>query len=290
MTAIIVDGKAVAAGVAERVAAQAARLGDRGIVPGLGVILCGDDAASATYVRSKHRLADDLGIAVHLRTPPAESSTDDILRLVGEFNADDAVDAILVQLPLPAQIDAGAILDAVLPAKDADGFHPVNFGRLAAGSRAVVVAPTPSGCMELLRHHDVPLRGSRAVVLGRSAIVGRPMALLLLSADCTVTVCHSRTVDLPAVCRQADILVAAVGRPGLVTGDFVKPGAAVIDVGTSRVDGRLRGDVDRASVEPVAGLLTPVPGGVGPMTVVMLMHNTVTLCAARRGQAVAAPR
>jgi methylenetetrahydrofolate dehydrogenase (NADP+)/methenyltetrahydrofolate cyclohydrolase len=205
------------------------------------------------------------------------------------MNDDDGIDGILVQLPLPSQIDPDTVLTAVRPDKDADGLHPLNFGLLAKGAHAPVVACTPAGCMELLRRSEVPIRGSHAVVVGRSAIVGRPMAMLLLNADCTVTMCHSRTRDLLGVCRSADILIAATGRPGMITTDYVKPGACVIDVGTTSVDGKLRGDVDRASVEPVAGWLTPVPGGVGPMTIAMLMHNTVALCAARRAAGVLAP-
>ncbi len=286
MSAVIIDGKAIAAEVRDEVAQRAAGLMAAGTRPGLGVVLCGDDPASATYVRSKGRLAERLGIRFDLHTPPADSSTTDILALVELMNGDDGIDGILVQLPLPQQVDPDAVLDAILPEKDADGLHPFNFGRLAQGAVPRVVACTPSGIMEMLRRHDVPLRGRSAVVVGRSALVGRPMALLLINADCTVTVCHSRTVDLAAVCREADILVAAIGRAGMITADYVKPGACVIDVGTSRVDGKVRGDVDRESVEPVAGWLTPVPGGVGPMTIAMLMHNTVALCAARRGSGV----
>jgi methylenetetrahydrofolate dehydrogenase (NADP+)/methenyltetrahydrofolate cyclohydrolase len=194
---------------------------------------------------------------------------------------------MLVQLPLPRQIDSAAVLEAVPAAKDADGFHPLNLGRLAAGAAPPVLPGTPLGCMELLRRSGVPIAGSRAVVVGRSVIVGRPLALLLLNADATVTVCHSKTRDLAAVCREADILVAAIGRPGMITAQYVKPGAAVIDVGTTPVDGHLLGDVDRASVEPVAGWLTPVPGGVGPMTVAMLLRNTLALARARRPAPVA---
>lgn len=283
MSAAIIDGRAVAASVGEEVKARVVELTAAGTRPGLGVVLCGDDPASATYVRLKGHVAEELGIRVDERRPPAESSTEAIREIVLAMDEDDGIDGILVQLPLPAHIDPDAVMAAVCPDKDADGLHPVNFGLLAQGAPAPVVSCTPAGCMELLRRSGVPTRGSRAVVIGRSAIVGRPMAMLLLNADCTVTMCHSRTVDLPAVCRTADILVAAIGRPGMITADYVKPGACVIDVGTSSVDGKLRGDVDRASVEPVAGWLTPVPGGVGPMTIAMLMHNTVSLCAARRG-------
>jgi methylenetetrahydrofolate dehydrogenase (NADP+)/methenyltetrahydrofolate cyclohydrolase len=288
VSAVIIDGRAVAAAVRHEVATRVAELASAGSRPGLGVVLCGDDQASATYVRLKRRAAEELGIRLDLHTPPADSSTAAILELVQRMNDDNDIDAMLVQLPLPSQVDPDAVLAAVRPDKDADGFHPFNFGRLAEGASPPVVAGTPAGCMELLRRYDIPLRGRTAVVVGRSAIVGRPMALLLLNADCTVTICHSRTVDLPGVCRRADILIAAAGRPGMITADHVKPGACVIDVGTTQVDGKLRGDVDRESVEPVAGWLTPVPGGVGPMTVAMLMVNTVALCVARRGAGVAA--
>jgi methylenetetrahydrofolate dehydrogenase (NADP+)/methenyltetrahydrofolate cyclohydrolase len=288
MSAVIIDGKAVAASVRDGVAGQVAELAASGITPGLGAVLCGDNPGSAVYVRNKGRVAGELGLHFDLRTPPGDSSTADILAIVEEMNADERIDGILVQLPLPGQVDPDVVLDAIRPDKDADGLHPFNIGRLAQGATAPVVACTPSGCMELIRSHDVPLRGARAVVVGRSALVGRPMALLLLNADCTVTMCHSRTIDLAGVCREADILVAATGRPGMITAAHVKAGACVIDVGTTRVDDRLRGDVDRESVEPVAGWLTPVPGGVGPMTIAMLMRNTVALCAVRRGAGIAA--
>jgi methylenetetrahydrofolate dehydrogenase (NADP+) / methenyltetrahydrofolate cyclohydrolase len=288
MSAVIIDGRAVAAAVRGQVAARISELTAAGTTPGLGAILCGDDPGSAVYVRNKGRVAQELGIHFDLRRPDAGSSTRDILELVHAMNEDDRIDGILVQLPLPAQIDPDIIQAATSPNKDADGLHPFNFGRLAQGAPAKVVACTPSGCMELLRRYDVPLRGARAVVVGRSALVGRPLGMLLLNADCTVTFCHSHTANLASVCRQADILVAATGRPGMITADHIKPGACVIDVGTTRVGDKLRGDVDRESVEPVAGWLTPVPGGVGPMTIAMLMHNTVALCAARRGAIVPA--
>ena len=288
MSAVIIDGKAVAATVRAEVANQVAELAASGVTPGLGAVLCGDNPGSAIYVRNKGRVAAELGLHFDLRTPAADSTTADILAIVEEMNRDDRIDGILVQLPLPRQIDPDVVLDAISPAKDADGLHPFNIGRLAQGAPAPVVACTPFGCMELVRSCGVPFRGARAVVVGRSALVGRPLALLLLNADCTVTVCHSRTVDLAGACREADILIAATGRPGMINAAHVKPGACVIDVGTTRVDEKLRGDVDRESVEPVAGWLTPVPGGVGPMTIAMLMRNTVALCAARRGAGVAA--
>lgn len=282
MSAIIIDGTAVAASVQEQVRRDAEAMVAAGMrAPRLDVVLCNDDAGSASYVRSKERRAGALGMRGTVHTPPLTSSTDDLVRLVGELNADDDVDAILVQLPLMPGVDSGPVLNAISPAKDADGLHPFNFGLLTQG-RPGVAPCTPAGCMELLRRYDVPVRGARAVVIGRSTLVGRPVAALLTNADATVTVCHSRTRDLPAVCREADILVAALGRPGFVDASFVKPGACVLDVGINRVDDRIVGDVDRASVEPVAGWLTPVPKGVGPMTVAMLMRNTVDLARARR--------
>jgi methylenetetrahydrofolate dehydrogenase (NADP+)/methenyltetrahydrofolate cyclohydrolase len=283
MSTTIIDGRAVADAIEEEVRQRVAALvATGGAPPGLEVVLCGDDPASATYVAGKSRASARVGIRSVVHTPPVSSTTEELVALVERLDADDAVDAILVQLPLPAQVDQDRILDAVAPEKDVDGFHPRNLGLLAEG-RPGIAPCTPSGCMELLRRYDVPVRGARAVIVGRSVIVGRPMALLLLNADATVTVCHSRTRELAAVCREADILVAAVGRPGLVDASFVKPGACVIDVGMNRVDGRLCGDVDRASVEPVAGWLTPVPRGVGPMTIAMLMRNAVDLAEGRRG-------
>jgi methylenetetrahydrofolate dehydrogenase (NADP+)/methenyltetrahydrofolate cyclohydrolase len=289
MSAKILDGKALAARIKDQLATEVDELRARGIEPGLAVILVGEDPASQIYVRNKGKAAEELGIHVEQQTPPGDSSTADIVSIVQRMNDDDGIDAILVQLPLPAQIDPDVILVATDPDKDADGLHPFNFGRLAQGAPAKVVACTPAGCMELLRRYEVPLRGARAVVVGRSALVGRPLGMLLLNADCTVTFCHSHTADLASVCRQADILVAAAGRPGMITAEYVQPGACVLDVGTTKVGDKLRGDVDRDSVEPVAGWLTPVPGGVGPMTVAMLMRNTVALCAARRGAGLAAP-
>jgi len=284
MSAVIVDGKAVAAELRAELAARVALMSkDGGLPPSLAVVLCGDDPASALYVRNKGRAAERAGVRFTLLTPPADSSTAELVALVGALDVDDSVDGILVQLPLPPQIDAAAVMECVSPEKDADGFHPCNFGRLAEGHPGTVAPCTPLGCMELLRRSDVPLRGSRAVVIGRSAIVGRPLALMLTNADVTVTICHSRTRDLAAISREADILVAAIGRPRMVDASYVKPGAFVIDVGTTPEDGAVVGDVDRASVEPVAGWLTPVPGGVGPMTVAMLLRNTVALARARRG-------
>ena len=282
MSATIIDGRAVADSIEEEVRQRVAAMVAAGSPPpGLEVVLVGDDPGSATYVAGKSRASARVGIRSAVHTPPVSSTTEDLLDLVHRLDDDEAVDAILVQLPLPAHIDAARILDAVAPEKDVDGFHPRNLGLLAEG-RPRIAPCTPAGCMELLRRYDVPVRGARAVVVGRSVIVGRPLSLLLLNADATVTVCHSRTRDLPAVCREADILVAAIGRAGFVDASFVKPGACVIDVGINRVDGRLTGDVDRPSVEPVAGWLTPVPKGVGPMTIAMLMRNAVDLAQARR--------
>jgi len=283
VTATIIDGSAIAKAIRAEIAAEVAAMLEGGEAPPhLVVVLCGDDPASATYVRNKGRAAERAGIRFTLHTPGGDSTTSEILDLCARISEDPDVDGMLVQLPLPRQIDSAAVLEAVPAAKDADGFHPLNLGRLAAGAAARVVPGTPLGCMELLRRSGVPIAGSRAVVVGRSVIVGRPVALLLVNADATVTVCHSKTRDLAGVCREADILIAAIGRPGMITGEYVKPGAAVIDVGTSPVDGQLRGDVDRASVEPIAGWLTPVPGGVGPMTIAMLLRNTLALARAHR--------
>ena len=283
MSATIIDGSAIAKAIRAEIAAEVTAMVAEGLAaPHLGVVLCGDDPASATYVRNKGRAAERAGIRFTLHTPGGDSSTSDILGLCARMRDDPDIDAMLVQLPLPRQIDSGAVLEAVPAAKDADGFHPLNLGRLAAGGVPPVLPGTPLGCLELLRRSGVPIAGSRAVVVGRSVIVGRPLALLLVNADATVTVCHSKTRDLPGVCREGDILVAAIGRPGMITADYVKPGAAVIDVGTTPRDGQLAGDVDRASVEPVAGWLTPVPGGVGPMTIAMLLRNTLALARARR--------
>jgi methylenetetrahydrofolate dehydrogenase (NADP+)/methenyltetrahydrofolate cyclohydrolase len=288
MSARIIDGRAVAADIEEEVRQEIVQRSAAGLVaPGLHVVLCGDDPASATYVGGKQRASERVGIRSTVHRPPDSSTTEELLALVAELNVDDGVDAILVQLPLPPQVDAGRVLDAVSPEKDVDGFHPFNFGLLAEG-RPRVVPCTPAGLMQLLARYEVPVRGARAVIVGRSTIVGRPTALLLTNADATVTVCHSRTQDLPGVCREADILVAATGKPHMIDAAFVKPGACVLDVGTTRVEGKLSGDVDRVSVEPVAGWLTPVPGGVGPMTIAMLMRNATDLARGRQPVPVAA--
>ena len=281
MAAITIDGRGVAASMHADIAAEIEDFRARGHrAPALHVVLCGDDPASATYVRNKERIAHKVGIAFTLHRPAAAATTDELVALVEGLNRDDGVDAILVQLPLPDGVDSAAVMLAVSPEKDADGFHPLNFGRLAEGHPGPTLPCTPAGCMELLRRYEIPVAGANAVVVGRSAIVGRPMALMLTNADATVTVCHSKTRDLPGVCRAADILVVAMGRPGMVTADFVKPGACVIDVGTTPQDGKVHGDVDFESVAQVAGYLTPVPGGVGPMTIALLMRNTLGLARA----------
>jgi methylenetetrahydrofolate dehydrogenase (NADP+)/methenyltetrahydrofolate cyclohydrolase len=279
-TARIIDGKAVAQRlrglVAERVAALPFQ-------PGLRVVRVGDDPASGIYVRNKDRAALAAGFDSGTVSLPADTPEAELLDLIGELNADPEVDGILVQLPLPPQIRQEAVVDAISPAKDVDGFHPVNAGLLSTRQRSLVPC-TPKGVMHLLREAGVRLPGARAVVLGRSQIVGRPMLQLLLDADCTVTVAHSRTRDLPAECRRADILVAAVGRPEMVRGDWIAPGAAVIDVGINRLpDRRLVGDVAFAEAVGHAGAITPVPGGVGPMTIACLMENTLDAALRRRG-------
>jgi methylenetetrahydrofolate dehydrogenase (NADP+)/methenyltetrahydrofolate cyclohydrolase len=276
----IIDGKAFAARVRARVAQGVAALREaHGATPGLAVVLVGEDSASAVYVRNKAKQTREAGMAGFEHRLPADATQDELLALVGRLNADPAVHGVLVQLPLPPQIDSGAVLEAIDPSKDVDGFHPVNVGRLASGLPAMVPC-TPLGCLMMLRDRLGDLAGLDALVLGRSTIVGKPMAQLLLGDSATVTVAHSRTRDLPALCRRADVLVAAVGRPEMVRGDWIRPGATVIDVGINRVDAgdgktRLVGDVafDEAGH---AGAITPVPGGVGPMTIACLLANTLT--------------
>jgi methylenetetrahydrofolate dehydrogenase (NADP+)/methenyltetrahydrofolate cyclohydrolase len=284
MSAQIIDGKAFAEGLRARVAQQTASFtASAGRAPGLAVVLIGEDPASQVYVRSKHKATIAAGMQSFEHRLPAETTQDALVALVETLNADDAVDGILVQLPLPAHIDENAIIAAISPDKDVDGFHPVNAGRLATGLAGFVPC-TPLGCLMLLKDRLGDLSGLDAVVIGRSNIVGKPMAQLLIRESCTVTVAHSRTRDLPALVRRADIVVAAVGRPEMVIGDWLKPGAAVIDVGINRVDGKLVGDVDFASASAVAGAITPVPGGVGPMTIAVLLRNT--LVAAHRNAGV----
>ena len=273
MTATLLDGKTLAG----RVRAQAREtLAGLGVRAGLAVVLVGDDPASRVYVRNKVRACEETGIRSELHAFPANSGENEVLERVLALNRDPRIHGILVQLPLPAAINSERVLAAVSPHKDVDGFHAENLGALVAG-RAKFVPCTPAGVLRLLEHGKVPIAGRHAVVIGRSTIVGKPAALLLLQRDATVTICHSKTPDLAAHARRADILVVAVGRAKLVTADMVKPGACVIDVGMNRLpDGSLAGDVDFAAVKDVAGSITPVPGGVGPMTVAMLMENTVT--------------
>ena len=279
MAARIIDGAAVAAALRARIAEQTAGLSFK---PGLAVVLVGDNPASAVYVRNKDRAAQGAGLLAQTIRLPAGVPAAELMAVIERLNADPEVDGILVQLPLPSGISSRPVLEAIDPAKDVDGFHPLNVGRLQDGLD--VLAPcTPSGVMRLLTAGGTPLRGARAVVLGRSTIVGRPMAALLLAADATVTIAHSRTMDLAAECRRADILVAAVGRPEMVRGDWIKPGATVIDVGINRLpDGRLVGDAAYAECAAVAGAITPVPGGVGPMTIACLLDNTVKAALRRR--------
>jgi methylenetetrahydrofolate dehydrogenase (NADP+)/methenyltetrahydrofolate cyclohydrolase len=288
--AIVIDGQAAAARLRQGVAEAAAQLRIRhGISPGLAAILIGDDPASQIYVRNKARACSAAGIASFEHRLPAAASEADVIALVEQLNADDRVDGILVQLPLPAALDPQGVIAAVDPQKDVDGFHPLNVGRL--WSRQPTLVPcTPQGCLILVKTVHADLAGAEAVVLGRSHIVGRPLAALLTGADCTVTIVHSKSRDVPAICRRADILIAASGRPGMITADWVKPGATVIDVGIHRVaapDGttRLGGDVDFTAVRDVAGAITPVPGGVGPMTIACLLRNTAIAACRRRGLA-----
>ena len=284
----LIDGKAHAAALRARVAAAAAELKARhGIVPGLAAVLVGDDPASHIYVSSKGKASRDAGLASVEHRLPASTTEAALLALIAALNADEAVDGILVQLPLPAQIEPQRVIAALDPAKDVDGFHPVNVGALWSGGAALVPG-TPYGCLLLLRATLASLAGAEAVVIGRSNIVGKPMAALLLREDCTVTLAHSKSRDLPALARRADILVAAVGKAELVRGSWIKPGAAVIDVGTTRrvgADGKnkLVGDVAFAEAQGVAGAITPVPGGVGPMTIACLLRNTLIAACRRRG-------
>ena len=282
MTAQTLDGKAFAARLRARIATQVADLAGQGIVPGLAVVLVGEDPASQVYVRSKGRMTREVGMTSFEHRLPASTDQETLMALIDRLNADPAVNGILVQLPLPKGMDEAAVINAILPEKDVDGFHILNVGRLATGQKAMVPC-TPLGCLMLLRDHLGSLAGRNAVVIGRSNIVGKPMAQLLLRDSATVTVAHSRTTDLAALCRQADILVAAVGRPHFVQGDWIKPGATVIDVGINRTEDGLVGDVDFAAATQVAGAITPVPGGVGPMTIACLLANTLTATARTHG-------
>ena len=305
MSAGILDGAAVAAAIRERVAGQVRELAGRGVVPRLEVILVGDDPASRVYVSSKGKACAQVGMRSATHALPVAAEAGELAMLIARLNSDDDVDGILLQMPLPKPLDGRAFLDRIDPAKDVDGFHPVNVGLLHQG-RPGFVPCTPAGVIEMLESAGVRLEGSRAVVLGRSEIVGKPMAALLLARHATVTVCHSRTRDLAGVCREADVLVAAIGRAALVTAEFVKPGAVVVDVGVNRVEDAaevarlypgdadraaqlakkgytLVGDVDFNAVREVAGAITPVPGGVGPLTIAGLLQNTVTAARRRRG-------
>jgi methylenetetrahydrofolate dehydrogenase (NADP+)/methenyltetrahydrofolate cyclohydrolase len=290
MAQTVIDGKTLAADLRQRVADATAALRQRcGLTPGLAAVLVGDDPASEVYVRSKARACTAAGLASFVHRLPAGCGMPRLLELIAALNADERVDGILVQLPLPQGLDARPAIAALDPAKDVDGFHPVNVGRLWSGEPGLVPC-TPAGVVMLLRSVGRGLAGAEAVVLGRSHIVGRPVAALLLAADCTVTLAHSKTRDVAAVCRRADILVAAIGRPAAIGADWIKPGAIVIDVGINRIsasDGgaRLVGDVDFAAAREVAGAITPVPGGVGPMTIACLLRNTVLAACRRRGLA-----
>jgi methylenetetrahydrofolate dehydrogenase (NADP+)/methenyltetrahydrofolate cyclohydrolase len=288
MTARIIDGKAIAADLRAKVADEVRRLSSQhGLTPGLAVVLAGDNPASETYVRSKAKQTVETGMRSFDHRLPESVSQDELLALLRNLNADSAVHGILVQLPLPPQVDAQLVLNTIDPAKDVDGFHPVNAGRLATGLNALTPC-TPLGCILLAKTVHPSLAGHEAVVVGRSKIVGKPVAQLLLAENATVTVTHSKTRDLPAVCRRADLLIAAIGRPEMVRGDWIKPGATVIDVGINRVPAaggksRLDGDVAFSQAVQVAGAVTPVPGGVGPMTIACLMVNTVRAACAIAG-------
>jgi len=304
MTARVLDGLKIRDQIFAELKDEVSLLTAAGVRPGLAAVLVGEDPASQLYVKSKIAACEQLGISSGLITPPATTTTLEMLQLVQDLNRDNTVDGILIQLPLPKQVDTKRVLEAVDPAKDVDGFHPVSLGRLVSG-RPGLVACTPAGCMEILRRNEVLMEGANAVVLGRSDIVGKPMALLLMHANATVTICHSKTRDLPGVLRRADILVAAIGKAGYVEADWIKPGATVIDVGTNRVSDpheaerlfknfaarlekfRAKGNALVGDVHPdasnTAGALSPVPGGVGPMTITMLMSNTVKAARLRRG-------
>ncbi len=308
MPATILDGRKIANDIRGEVAAEVKTMADAGVRPGLAAILVGSNPASEIYVRGKVKACQELGIYSEQLTPPESVTTEDLLALVDDLNGRNDIDGILVQLPLPPQVDAKKVLLAVDPAKDVDGFHPVNVGFLST-QRLGLVPCTPAGVVEILKRSNIPTAGREAVVVGRSDIVGKPAAMLLLNSNATVTVCHSKTRDLPATCRRADILVAAIGRAAMITGDFVKPGAIVIDVGINKVTdpaefkrlfagnarreqifrskgATLVGDV-HPNVAEVAGAITPVPGGVGPLTIAMLMFNTVKAAKMRRGSGVA---
>ena len=279
----IIDGKAVSASVKEAVAKEAAALKEKGILVGLAVVIVGNDPASRVYVNNKKKACAACGIESYEYALPEETTEEELLALVEKLNGDPAVNGILVQLPLPRQIDEHRIIEAISPKKDVDAFHAVNVGKIMIGDFDFLPC-TPSGCMDLIDSTGVPVEGKRCVVIGRSNIVGKPMAMLLLHRNGTVTICHSKTKNLKEICREADILVAAVGRPNFVPADMVKEGAVVIDVGMNRLEnGKLCGDVDFEGVSKVAGWITPVPGGVGPMTIATLMRNTLTAAKLQNG-------
>jgi len=284
MAASIIDGKAISAQIRAELAQEVGKLkADKGVTPGLAVVLVGENPASKVYVGQKEKACNELGLLSKKFVLPAETQEQELLELVAKLNADPEVDGILVQLPLPKQIDENKVIAAIHPDKDVDGFHPVNVGRLVIGTEGFKPC-TPYGVIHLLRRSGVKLAGAEAVVVGRSNIVGKPVALMLVHESATVTVCHSKTRDLGEVCRRADVLVVAIGRPKMITADMVREGAVVIDVGVNRLpDGKLCGDVDYAAVAEKAAQITPVPGGVGPMTIAMLMHNTVNSARRRAG-------
>lgn len=280
MAAPIINGKQVSQEILGDIAKETAKLKEQGVQPGLAVVLVGEDPASQVYVRSKEKTCLDLGYHSEVHRLPAETSQEDLLALVAELNAKQEVHGILVQLPLPAHMDEKAVINAIAVEKDVDGFHPINVGNLVIGDDSLLPC-TPAGVIELIKRAGIDCAGKHAVVIGRSNIVGKPVSLLLQRENATVTMCHSRTANMKELCKQADILVVAIGRPKFVDASFVKPGAIVIDVGVNRLDtGKLAGDVDFESVQEISGPITPVPGGVGPMTITMLMQNT--LIAARR--------
>jgi methylenetetrahydrofolate dehydrogenase (NADP+)/methenyltetrahydrofolate cyclohydrolase len=280
MSATIIDGKAISNAIREEIRAEAEALGQRGVVPGLAVVLVGDDPASKVYVGNKEKACLAMGFHSEVLRLPAETPQDELLAAIDRLNGDPAIHGILVQLPLPKHTDEKAVIDAIRPDKDVDGFHPVNTGNLMIGADSLPPC-TPAGCVELLKRSGIGIAGKHAVVIGRSNIVGKPAAMLLLREHATVTICHSRTANLEEIARQADILVVAIGKPKAIDARYVKPGAVVLDVGVNRLpDGKLAGDVDFESASAVAGWITPVPGGVGPMTITMLLRNT--LIAAKR--------
>lgn len=279
----LISGKIVSAQVKARVADETAELKKQGITPGLAVVIVGDDPASRVYVNNKKKACAEVGFYSEEHALPAQTTMEELLALVRKLNADDRINGILVQLPLPKHLDEKAVIEAIDPTKDVDAFHPANVGRIMIGDYHFLPC-TPAGIMEMLKSENIEISGKECVVIGRSNIVGKPMGMLLLHRNGTVTICHSRTKNLAEVCRRADILVAAVGKAGFVTADMVKPGAVVIDVGMNRnAEGKLCGDVDFVAVEPVASYITPVPGGVGPMTIAMLMQNTLTAAKLKNG-------